>query len=303
MKKEKSDIIYVPAGLSSIFQVHYEGKELEKEGARGGGFRLELGSYTFAEYGENDEVFINGVKEEARTTFKVIELMRKKFSIEGKFKIYHKIELPIGCGFGTSASGALGTVFAIKNLVGLKASYCELTGIAHEADILALTGLGTVAGLASFKGKSGLLDKPGSPCFSEAKELEVDEEDVLVSLVFSRMEKAPWISSERIIKAINPVAEELLEKIKDEGTAYSLLKYSLIFAEKCGFLDDELKKISEYMIKLGFKGVGQNMIGRALHGLISYKKIDEVPKELERRFGAQVIVSNLQPENPLLKYI
>jgi len=299
LEPKKSRTFYVPSGLSSIFQNCFQGnRSLEEEGARGGGFRLKKGTYTYAEFNQHDIVIINGKLENAKTTLKVIELFRKKYGIEEHFKIVHKIEVPIGCGFGTSGSGALGTVFALADLCNIKDSFCNLTNIAHIAEILALTGLGTVAGLASFKGSCGLIIEPGSPCLCKIKELPVEENDMIVSIVFSPIDKAHILISEERKKKINEIAGDLMEKIED---AYSLLKYARIFAEECGFADEELKKIMDYLLKLGFKGVAQNMIGRALHGLIDSRKVEEIVKELRRTFSAEIVVSSLQDKNPLIK--
>ncbi|HLI46278.1 MAG TPA: hypothetical protein VKU94_03710, partial [Geobacterales bacterium] len=260
MSKRKSRTFYVPGGLSSIFENCFEGKRsLEEEGARGGGFRLRLGTYTYAEYSDSDCVIINGnIEKNAKTTLKVIELFRQRYDIQDRFKIYHKIELPMGCGFGTSGSGALGAVFALADLCGINDSYCNLTNIAHDAEILALTGLGTVSGLGSFRGACGLIIEPGSPCNCKIKELEVDENDVLISLVFSPINKAEILISGKKRAGMNRLARELMSKIED---AYSLLKYSRIFAEKAGFADYHLRQIMRHFLRLGFKEVAQNMIG------------------------------------------
>ena len=43
-------------------------------------------------------------------------------------EIYHEFELPVECGYGASGSGALGAIFGLNKLLGLKLSYleCEL---------------------------------------------------------------------------------------------------------------------------------------------------------------------------------
>jgi len=298
--KKRSRTIYVPAGLSSIFQVCYEGnRDLELEGARGGGFRLKLGTYTYAELSKVDEVFINGFKEEGKTSLKVIELFKKKFQIEESIRLFHKIEVPIGCGFRTSGSGALGAVFAIADLFDIRASYCELANIAHKAEILSLTGLGTVAGLSSFKGSCGLIIEAGGPCICKTQVLKVDRDDVLVSIVISNIDKATVLQSEEKKKLVNALAEDLMKDIDD---AYSLLDRASVFAIKAGFADAYLQKLMDFMLKIGFKGVAQNMIGKAVHGLVDKNHLERVVKELSRNLNYKIVVSELQEKNPLLDY-
>ena len=81
--------------------------------------------------------------------------MRDKFGF-GSVKISHKIEPPIGYGFGTSGSGALGTAIALSDLFGLNLSLTQVSAFAHIAEVESVTGLGTVISLASGVGAMGL---------------------------------------------------------------------------------------------------------------------------------------------------
>jgi pantoate kinase len=292
----RSKVIYVPAGVSSIFKIeYYKNRDLIFEGAKGGGFRIKLGTYTYAEINEKDEVIINGKKENAKTTYKVIELIKQRYHINENIRIVHRIEVPIGCGFGTSGSGSLGAVFAIADLFKIKDDYYKLASIAHEAEILALTGLGTVSGLASFKGAAGLITKEGAPGICEIKELEVKDDYLFVSVVFAPIPKDSIILSEEKKVILDRVAENLLRKIEEEGTAEALLKYSRIFAEKSGFLDDFLRSVIEKFIKLGFVDAAQNMIGKAVHGLINKEKFEEIKEKFYELFGSyDIVISELQ---------
>ncbi len=294
---ERSKVIYFPAGVSSIFKIeYYRNRDLIFEGAKGGGFRIKLGTYTYAEIGEKDEVIINGIKENAKTTYKVIDLMKKRYNIYENIRVVHRIEIPIGCGFGTSGSGALGAVFAIADLFKIKDDdYYKLASIAHEAEILALTGLGTVSGLVSFKGAAGLIIKEGAPGICEIKELEVKDDYLFVSVVFSPIPKDSIILSQEKKIIIDRIAEDLIRKIEEEGTAEALLKYSRIFAEKAGFLDNFLLSVIEKFIKLGFIGATQNMIGKAVHGLIHRDKFKEISEKFYELFGSyRIVISELQ---------
>jgi len=293
---KKSNIFYFPAGVSSIFQICYEGnRELIYEGARGGGFRIKKGVYTYGEISEKDEVFINGIRENnAKTSFKVIELMKKMFGINEGIRLYHNIEIPIGSGFGSSAAGALGAAFAINDLFNLNVEKFKLAEIAHIAEILSLTGLGTVSGLFSFKGSVGLIIKEGAPGICEIKELNVDEDVIFVSINFKPIEKSSFIVSEEKKKIINEIASDLILKIQEEGTAEALLKYSRIFAERTKIADSFILNLTDYLIKLGFIGATQNMIGYGVHGLIKKEKYKMIEKELKRKFLDKIIISELQ---------
>jgi len=157
MSKLKIGRAFAPAAVSSFFEIHdtEEGKpiaDLEKVGARGGGFGLEKGVSTKVTARESKKskvnVFINSeCADEARTTKKVVEQLLRGVSEKYEVTVDHKIEVPIGSGFGTSAGGALTAGLALKNALDLPLTYNQIGKIAHIAEIECGTGLGTVSSL------------------------------------------------------------------------------------------------------------------------------------------------------------
>ncbi len=112
-----SRAIYVPSAVSSFFEIcdrNVDGsaiKDALRIGSRGGGFVIKKGSTTKVSTDASfnkDSIIINLHETEgAKTTKRVIDLMRARFGF-GPVKVSHKIGPPIGYGFGTSGSGALG---------------------------------------------------------------------------------------------------------------------------------------------------------------------------------------------------
>ncbi len=146
---------FAPGGISSFFQIcdtTPDGKpitELNRVGARGGGFVIEKGVHTHVETTDAEkttiQVFINRKPApEAETTRTVAETLLHKAKTPQEVTIKHEIEIPIGAGFGTSAGGALSTALALSEALGLRFTYNELGRIAHAAEIKCKTGLGTV---------------------------------------------------------------------------------------------------------------------------------------------------------------
>ena len=146
---------FSPAGISSFFEIcdkTSDGKtirDLERVGARGGGFVIDKGVHTRVEVWEaknaSIETFINGkLAPEAETSRTVAESLLAKTDEKHKVTITHTVEVPIGAGFGSSAGGALGTALALSAALDLKLTYDQLGRIAHVAEIKCKTGLGTV---------------------------------------------------------------------------------------------------------------------------------------------------------------
>ncbi len=125
-----SSSVFVPCAISSFFEIcdtNPDGSRIQdplKIGARGGGFILKKGNTTRARSGKgikSDQVTINGKSAPgARTSLKVLELLRENYDIE-PVRLSHKIDPPIGSGFGTSGAGAVGAAIAVSNLFDSKA--------------------------------------------------------------------------------------------------------------------------------------------------------------------------------------
>lgn len=283
---------YVPSAVSSFFEIcdrNPDGSEIEdisKVGARGGGFVIKRGTVTSASAGpsiKTDSVFINGKKvPKARTTLKVIELMRNRYELS-PISVSHTIEPPIGLGFGTSGSGSLGASCAISSLFGLKMTLTQTAEFAHEAEIQSITGLGTVISLASGSGPVGLVTEPGSYSVGRVDTILVSESDyLLVCIYFGSVEKASIIHDEQKRHKVNEFGRSTLEAILRDPTSQRLLSESRIFAEKTGLASNRLLKLVDKAIEIGAVGATQNMIGNAIHCLVPKTKRRAFYKNLTR---------------------
>lgn len=216
---------------------------------------------------------INGRKSpEARTTLKVIRLLREKFGIP-YVRVTHEIEPPIGSGFGTSGAGAIGATIALSDLFDLRLSLAQSSAFAHISEIDSTTGLGTVISLVSGAGEIGLVTEPG--CYSTGR---VDSflgnyhDFTVICAWFGPIEKASVLNDEKKKRIVNEYARRTLEAVMDERTPESLLKYSRIFAEKTGIATKDLMRLADKALNFGAVGATQNMIGNAVHCLVHKSK-------------------------------
>jgi pantoate kinase len=275
LPRAKSRAIYVPSAVSSFFEIcdtNPDGSPIHdvlKIGSRGGGFVLKRGSTTRVSESKMDTVLINHrVTTRARTTNQVIDLMRNKYGF-GAVRIHHIIEPPIGCGFGTSGSGALGAAIAISDLFELNLSLSQLSAFAHMAEIRSVTGLGTVISLASGSGAVGLVTEPGSFSIGRVDSILLDpSEYVLICACFGPIEKSSVLHDAKKRQRVNEFGRRTLEAILNDPTPSTLLARSRMFAEKAGVASKELLVLSDKAVKLGAIGATQNMIGNAIHCLV-----------------------------------
>ena len=289
--------VYVPCAVSSFFEIcdlNPDGSKIEDElriGARGGGFVISRGNTTTASRERaHDVILINGKKtDQAKTSLKVLELLRKDYSIP-PIKISHQIEPPIGSGFGTSGSGAIGVAAAVSDLVGLSMTLREIGDYAHRAEIQSTTGLGTVISLVSGSGAIGLVTEPGSFSFGRVDSILNNYKDyTLICVCYGPIEKSTVLSKEERRKKVNKFGNEALRSILAEKTPESLLSHSRIFAEKTGIASPELLKLADQARKFGAVGATQNMIGNAVHCLVKKKDRARFLASLSKIVGKKYI--------------
>ena len=117
MKRVKA---FSPGGISSFFEIcdrTEDGKlieDLERVGARGGGFGIEKGILTEVSVEEartsSIRILINGeLSPQAKTTRTVAQALLSKADRVFDVTVNHRVEVLIGAGFGYSAAGALTT--------------------------------------------------------------------------------------------------------------------------------------------------------------------------------------------------
>jgi pantoate kinase len=298
-KRRTSRTIYVPCGVSSFFEICDQDSvgnpisDLLRVGARGGGFIIERGSRTVVsalEGGKEDSVFINGVRvRNASTTLRVVRLMRRKYGF-GPVSISHNIAPPIGAGFGTSGSGALGTAAAVSDVFDLKLPLSKITAFAHTAEILSITGLGTVISLASGAGGLGLVTEPG--CYSIGKvDAIVDNYSnySLICVTFGSIEKSSVLKDEQKRRMVNKFGRTTLQRVLRDPTAKTLLHESRQFAEKTGLASKDLLKLADQAVRRGAIGATQNMIGNAVHCLALREDEKKILKWLHDLVPGQLI--------------
>ena len=295
---------FAPAAISSFFEIHdTENKvpiaDLEKVGAIGGGFGLEKGVLTSvtAKEAENNsiEVFINSKHEpKAKTTTRVIETLLSKTDTKYAVTIEHRIEVPIGTGFGTSAGGALTAGLALKDALALPLTYNQIGKIAHVAEIQCKTGLGTVSSL-TFSGGCVLVVEPGAPGICQIDRIPITPDYVVVAGYFkSTIQKETVLVSPQKKKEINGYGKKTLKAILDEPSLENFLDCCWEFSQKAGFATEKVRELVKSAKKAGAIGAAQNMIGEAVHAVVHEENANSVSEAFKQALPSQqVLVSEI----------
>lgn len=289
--------VLVPTAVSSFFTIEGLNQKGEPEvplqlaGARGGGFKLSALTRTRVKMTKEgkDSVYFNSRELQNTTTHKVIDIARESFNLKGNFEVFHEVHISWGSGFGTSASTALGAAIAILYASGVRVTLKKPSQIAHEAEILAHTGLGTVGSLYSSSGCGGLITRAGGPGICELEPFVEDYSKYqIVATTLRPREKAPILTSKEHIIRINRIGSMTLERILVNPTARSMLRESRRFAEETGIMTEEVREICDLMMKNGAIASTQNMIGDAAHCVIDRKKSSLLAELLKKEYPAAV---------------
>ena len=269
---------FAPGAISSFFEVfntNLDGtpiSDLQYVGARGGGFGLQHGVHTKVILEEASEsslkVFINNqLAPGAKVTKNVVQALLSKVSKKYTVIVEHKIDVPIGMGFGTSAGGALTTGLALREALNLSLTYNQIGSIAHLAEIQSQTGLGTVSSL-SVGGGLILVTDPGAPGVCKIDRIPLSPDYVIVAGFYgTKLSKDFFSSPERRI-VINRYGKQALVEILEEPSVENFLSCCWLFAQQAGFASEGVRELVRLAGRAGAVGAAQNMIGEAVHAVV-----------------------------------
>ena len=290
---------FSPSGISSFFEIcdsTPNGNPIsdpEKAGARGGGFGIQKGTTTKVTVSSAEtnciRVFINRKETpEAETTKLVAQMLLEQVDKAYDVTIMHKVDVPIGAGFGSSAAGALTTALALSRALDLSLTYNQLGKLAHVAEVKCKTGLGTVGPL--MLGGCVLTLEPGAPGIALLDRIPISADHVVVAGIFSPIPTKEVLSSPEKRRQVNKYGRKTLECILSEPSLENFLACCLSFAEEAGFMTPRLRGLVKLAEKAGAIGAAQNMVGEAIHALTTLENVENVVHAFKRVLPREKII-------------
>ncbi|MGQ4874706.1 MAG: pantoate kinase [Promethearchaeia archaeon] len=282
--------VLVPHRISGFFEIVDEKngvriKELEKIGSRGAGFNLNGFGTTEILVDElnNSEDFqckilINDkeVNENAETTMYIVEYLKKIIKKPYYLTIKHNFDLPVGCGFGASGSGALGTVFGMNYALNLQLSREECGRIAHIAEVINRTGLGTVCGQLS--GGLCILKEPGYPCVYES--IKISKDIKVICGCFGPIHTKSILKNPELRLKIMKSGRRALLKLMDSPNIKTFVKASIEFVKETNLLKilnlNKTENLMNDLNKLNIIGASMNQLGRSIFAICKTSEINRV---------------------------
>jgi len=292
MKDKSKIVVKVPHRITGFFEIvdSKNGIKLENPeqiGSRGAGFTLNaMGTTTIIWnkiISENNnikecEIYINSIKvnEEAETTNFIFDYFSRLVNYSLNVKIFHRFDLPVGCGYGASGSGALGTAFGLNKLLQLNVSNYECGKIAHIAEVVNKTGLGTVCG--QLAAGLGMVAESGYPGKYQYIPFPIGIHVICTS--FGQISTPDFLSNQVLHSIVNKPGREALRKLKKNPNIKNFAKLSWEFVQKTEILEIlNLSKIRELIVqlnKLNIIGASLNQLGKSVFAMCRKKDIKDV---------------------------
>jgi pantoate kinase len=290
-----------PAGISSFFEVcdtNRAGKSIDdpaRIGARGGGFAISKGvkAKVFARKASRSRINIrinSKPAPEAQTTRWAISEVLKATGAVLDVRVHLKVKVPIGSGFGTSAAGTLASCLALANAADFPVTMNELGRITHISEVINKTGLGTAS--AMLTGGFVLVTEPGAPGVGSVDRLLFPEDHLLLCVYLGPISTRDVLSRSDLANIVNPAARTAMEKIRRKPELSTFLNETRHFGEIVGFQTAEVRRLLNAVVATGAVGAAQNMIGRAVHGVVQRKKARRAIDDLRRRFPSALVFTD-----------
>lgn len=254
---------WVASHLTGIFEIRDDSNDLLRKGSRGAGLSINRGVITTAKVTSDPyfRIFFDGKEipvTEAVVTNQVIELLlteKEKVNL----RIEHTFQVPLSSGYGASAAGAIGTAYAINDLLELGLTELELFQIAHKAEILAKSGLGDVIGL--YQGGSEIRLREGAPGFGETMSFDNLNGWKVATVHLGTLPTSEVLSNQHKRNSVNKAGSEVISELILSPSFSNFVKQSAVFTAKAKLWS---KKLHDCIRNLPKSVVGtQIMLGEA----------------------------------------
>ena len=288
---------YSPSHITGFYS-GVRGESILEHGSLGAGITISKGVRTTVELYDSDTnnsiIQINGsISRDALVSKYIINEFLNKVNKKFLLKVNHEVDVPIGYGIGTSGSAALSLSYALNEALSLQLSDIESAQIAHNAEIVCKTGLGTV--LSEFYGGLCLRTKAGAPGIGKTSVIKINNYKIAI-FCFSPIFTRYFIDSIR--KISNHECNEMIMKVLKTKKISDFLKLSYEFSRSLGYANTTCNRLIDVLVKNGFTG-STALFGQTVFTIVKeneLKTIDNISKD----FPAKLFISDIENEGARL---
>jgi len=250
---------YCPAHITCFFSPA-PSESVIRTGSVGIGIRLKAGTIVHVEETiGRTKVVIDGKEDAAKITRHVLGQM----ALGRNFEVNVECGLPIGQGFGMSASSAVATALCVAEILGK--SRTRAFEAAHVADVVCGGGLGDVAGLMC-DADVPIRVKAGFPPLGEVKGAGFSFDDLTIAVLGEKLSTAAVLGNSDSFKKICAAGEKAMidhtakEAADKKGSIFSV---SNIFSSDAGVrgpaVNDAIQKLERNGVRSAMCMLGNSI--------------------------------------------
>ncbi|WP_135612919.1 pantoate kinase [Methanococcoides sp. AM1] len=221
---------FAPGHITGFFEIH-DDPDPRRKGSTGCGIVLDGGIDAIVTPGEEKtEIFLDGVSVKADTTLSLIGQL-----VDFPVHVECTSSIPIGCGFGASAAGALSTAYALNDAFSLGLTSNQLVEAVHIAEVSNGSGMGDVEG--QYFGGVPIRKAPGCPPYGVLDRVPSPSFEVHC-IVLGELSTGSVLNDDGLMSEINSAGRSALRSLLSLPTVTNFMEVSKQFTVKCGLASD-----------------------------------------------------------------
>jgi len=296
---------FSPCHITGFFQISDNSSNPLSIGSRGAGVSLSRGIETTVAIKkapeDSSEIKINGVIQDSAEVSKQVlnaALSRLKKRSHHSVFIEHRMNVPIGAGFGTSGAAALSLALALNEALELNMTRTEAAQMAHVAEVECKTGLGTV--IAETLGGVEIRIKPGAPGIGEIIQVPVSENTMVPCLSFGSLSTKESLTNPATRERVNRFGGDLVDQLAKKPDLAGFLELSRKFAECVGLMTGRVRRVLKATDAAGFT-CSMPMFGESVFTLVERDSLEGILR-IFRKHGLRgtVVTSEIDFEGARL---
>jgi pantoate kinase len=286
---------FSPAHITGFFQIFDRSSDPLRVGSKGAGVSVSSGVTTSVLVKKSSEnsskITINGrATKSAVVSRQVVKHFLSMAGGSHRIIVAHRVDVPIGQGFGASGAGALSLALALNEAFNLNLTRLEAAQIAHIAEVKCNTGLGTVIG-ETFGGLEIRL-KPGAPGVGKIRKIPVSQDYVVACLHSGPMSTKSIITNVNYRRNINNIGSGLGAELAAHPTPANFMTISRKFAEHLGLISSRLRTLLDETDKAGLR-FSMAMLGESIFTIIRRNRVAQVTQIFDNTLPGNTLIMNI----------
>ena len=291
---------YSPGHITGFFSTpdsHISTIDPKFLGSMGAGFSIDKGITStvkvFSSNENNYEIKLNGIPNfELKVSNFVIASYMRVIREPVYLSIEHESDLPIGYGLGSSGSAALSLSYALNEALKTNLTKVQAAQIAHNADVVCRTGLGTV--ISEFTGGFELRLSVGGPGIGRVIKSELSTDLCVIVLCLEPIKTELWLDkwvTNENKHSLTLLGRKMVNVLHQDPKVESFLEMSYQFAHEYHL---DKGKCQNPLNLLQAEGIQASvaLFGHTLFTLTERDKVPRIVKLLEQ-FKGQLLVCGI----------